>query len=81
MKYELVRSLQTHRDMVIVLKTKPSWWQKLLGYKEAEYSFVGSCTVWHSYPELHRCSTSMEGMLADFWTKIRYEHANKGPKK
>jgi hypothetical protein len=41
-----------------------------------EYS--GSCTVWHHYPMMERCSTFREGELCDIWKYIQ-AHGNPYP--
>lgn len=33
--------------------------------------FMGSCTVWHHWPLMERCSTSTESRLCDIWTYIK----------
>ena len=41
-------------------------------YEDGSFDkYVGSCTVWHSYPLMNRCSTNTEKMLFDIWTYIK----------
>jgi hypothetical protein len=35
-------------------------------------TFVGSCTVWHSFPSFQRVPTSVEAKLCDIWKAIEF---------
>ena len=58
--------------------TKPEFLGKLCGVKpETErVQFVGSCTVWRSYPDFKRQGTMMEAMLCDFWKMAEFKRNN-----
>ena len=42
------------------------------------YKYHGSCTVWHSYPMMHRMGTFKEGELSEIWHYIK-AHGNSYP--
>ena len=35
--------------------------------------YIGSCTVWYTYPEFRRCGTLTESWLSEVYTKIKFE--------
>lgn len=70
MKYkliEIVRGRYIYSDVIITVEEVPNWFSKLLGQKPTQSKYIGSSTVWRSYPEGRRQSTNMERLLSDFW--------------
>lgn len=67
-------------DLRIKIKVTPNWFQKLLGCKQYEAEFIGSCTVWHRLPDFYRAGTIREFELCRIWTKWNYNN-RKAPQK
>ena len=54
-------------DELLTLEETPGFFERLFGVRPHEVHFIGSCTVWYSYPGFRRQGTFMEGMLCNFW--------------
>lgn len=66
-----------HTDELIVTHTttRRKWW--LFGPRvEVVRQYVGSSTVWHTFPDFERCGTSTECWLADIYAKWKFHHGN-----
>ena len=44
------------------------------GKKGIKNMYVGSGTVWHTYPEFDRCGTNMEYRLSELYRKWKYNN-------
>lgn len=73
-KYRLKDARYCEKDsfyVILVVEVEPGWMGIFTGSREIE--FRGSCTVWHIMPSMRRCSSFLEAILADFWTKAKYD--------
>ncbi len=79
--YELV-SLESapsgHDDILTVRRVEePGWLGRLLGARpaEAETRYIGSGTVWWTFPGFRRCGSATEAELSELWELGRYGRA------
>lgn len=64
------RALKNY-EAILKVEIIPGWFAKLLGMKSYEQEYIGSGTVWRSYPEFVRQDTNIELILADFYARVR----------
>jgi hypothetical protein len=67
-----------HHDEVIVTckSTRRKWW--LFGPRvESVQKYIGSVTVWRTFPEFVRCGTLKESWLSDVYKWWEYEQRSK----
>lgn len=65
------------RDLILTFETQPSWLARLFGSKPREVQYIGSCTVWHHYPQFRRCGIFTEAWLADVWAWVKHQESLK----
>lgn len=64
----LVNWIKAGDNYILTVEIK-SWW---FWRKPYRLLYIGSCTVWHTYPDFIRCGTLTEAVLADFWEHIQF---------
>lgn len=69
MKYKLIDHYEVGYDLVLRLE-KRWWW---FGTRTEVVEYRGECTVWHDANTGRRASSSMEWMLCNIWTRIKWE--------
>ena len=74
-----VQKVEGTRDEIIVTceyKHVTNFLRRLVGLPEKVITkkYVGSCTVWHTFPEFRRCGTFKEGWLSEIWSEWRYKN-------
>lgn len=65
--------------VIIQLRREPGRILRFFGFRTSRARFIGSGTVWFTYPDFIRCSSSMEMRLCNIWTK--WEHDSVGEKR
>lgn len=59
-------------DKIFVFETEPHWLFRLFGVKPKIVKYIGSCTVWYTYPGIRRCGTFLEAQLVEHWKRHEY---------
>ena len=73
-KYKLINAeKQEGIYYILTVEHIPGLVGKLFGEEPKEIKYYGNGTVWHQMPLFKRCSTPMEGLLADYYTRVQYE--------
>ena len=77
---KLLKHIKTKTDdYILTVCIRPSWFmRKFFNKDEYECDYIGSGTVWHTFPGLIRCSSFLESGLCDIYKKIRFDEDNKG---
>lgn len=74
MKYRFISyRVSRQGNKILKLETQPGWFAWWFGRLPKVVEFIGSSTVWHTYPQYRRCSTSLEMMLCQFDVWIKEE--------
>jgi hypothetical protein len=67
----------TGNELLVTVEFQPNWIAKLFGAKSYEKRYRGSCTVWFSFPDAQRASSSMEVWLCGVWKREKWRTEEK----
>ena len=69
--FELIEAESVGYRDILTVRYVPSFFGRLLGKRSRVLRFIGSCTVWLTYPNYNEVNVFMEGHLYNLW---RYEY-------
>ena len=60
-------------NFIVKVSVKFNWLEWIFGYRNCNWTLIGSCTVWRYYPSFTRCPTCIESQMVDI---IKYAEYN-----